>query len=215
MLNHRTSSIALFTLIALTGGLFCWPGSGSSTAAQENVRMSDQALRQIAALNAEKDSRTPAQQKIDSQFLYALKRNRPEFAAAFKTMVSAAAIDSNGSVLVDISAQVTPELLASIKTLGGEVLSSYEEFKAIQARVPLESLEAIAESEDVKWIGPADQAMTNREIPTSTPRPRGSREDRLSRVRAQLLKALPGSQVVRQRNSAFIGVVNSEGDAGS
>ena len=127
-------------------------------------------------------------------------------------MVSAAAIDSNGSVLVDISAQVTPELLASIKTLGGEVLSSYEEFKAIQARVPLESLEAIAESEDVKWIGPADQAMTNRENTTSAPRPRGSREDRLSRVRAQLLKALPGVAGIPATNSAFIGVANSEGD---
>ena len=142
MLKNRTSSIALLTLIALTGGLFCWPGAGSSTAAQENVRMSDQALRQIAALNEEKTSRSPAQQKIDSQFLYALKRNRPEFATAFKTMVSAAALDANGSVLVDISAQVTEELLARIKSLGGEVLSSYEEFNAIQARVPLKVLKA-------------------------------------------------------------------------
>jgi uncharacterized repeat protein (TIGR01451 family) len=211
MLKNRISCIALLTLTAVAGAISYWPGP-VNTAAQENVRISQQALRQIEALNLEKDSRTPAQQKIDSQFLYALKRNRPEYAAAFRTMVSAAAVDANGNVLVDISANVTPDLLSSIKSLGGEVLSSYEEFKAIQARVPLESLEAIAESEDVKWIGPADQAMTNREVPSGKPRPRGSREERLARVREQLLKVLPAAAGSSAASSAFIGAANSEGD---
>jgi hypothetical protein len=40
--------------------------------------LSESAVRQINALIAEKESRTPAQQKIDSQLLYAAKMDRGE-----------------------------------------------------------------------------------------------------------------------------------------
>ena len=97
--RHRYACVALLTLLVLAAIISDCPGGRSSVAAQETTRISQRVLRQIEALNAEKDSRTPAQQKIDSQFLYALKRNRHELAAAFETMVSAAAIDANGRVL--------------------------------------------------------------------------------------------------------------------
>ena len=94
---------------------------------------------------------------------------------------------------------MTPQLLANITTLGGEVLSSYEVFKAIQARVPLESLEALAESDDVRWIGPADQAMTNREVSVSKPRTRGSLNDRLAEYSLSCCRRFRQGPVIRYR----------------
>ena len=55
--------------------------------------------------------------------------------------------------------------------------------------------------------------MTNRDVLNTSPRIRAKREARLSRVRAKLLKALPAFAGNSPRNSAFIGVANSEGDA--
>ena len=70
--------------------------------------ISESALQQIAALQAEKASRTPAQLKMDSQLVYALKQSRGEIIAPGVTnLVINVKVEAKGMVLVDMDAAVT------------------------------------------------------------------------------------------------------------
>lgn len=114
----------------------------------------------------EKESRTPEQQKIDSQLLYAIYQARGE---AKGKGVPAETItlrkDDQGRVLVDVRAKVTSKLASEIRNLGGKVVSSSEKYNSIIAYVALEKLETIARSQEVKFIMPAAEAITNKKIP--------------------------------------------------
>ena len=114
----------------------------------------------IQTVANEKSSRTAAQKKIDSQLLYALKQKRGETKG-----VPAARIeldfDQKGRALVDITADVTPELMSQIQKLGGAVISDDGRYRTIRARLALEKLELLAKRHDVRFIAPAAQAMNN------------------------------------------------------
>jgi hypothetical protein len=112
----------------------------------------------------EKSARTPAQQKIDSQLLYALYRQRGEAEAKGvpATMELRVKFDEKGRAIVSIRARVTRKLLLKIKRLGGSVTSSSEEYRDIQAHLALERLEELTALKDVIAIMPADEAMTDK-----------------------------------------------------
>ncbi len=131
-------------------------------AAQPGQGISAAALAQIQALVQEKQARTPVQQKLDSQLVYALKVSRKQAIARGVTALRPdVKIDSGGRVLVDIKANVTPGLLQRIKRLGGQVLSSLPRYRAIRARLPLANMEALAGAAEVKFVEPAAEAITN------------------------------------------------------
>lgn len=114
------------------------------------------------APNQEKDQRTPEQQKIDSQLLYAIYQMRGEAEAkGVPTEPIPLEKDDKGRVLVDIRAPVNKKILARIKKLGGTVVSSSDKDHSIIAYLPLEKLELIASSREVKFIAPKAQSMTN------------------------------------------------------
>ena len=117
----------------------------------------------------EKESRTPAQQKLDSHLVMALKKSRgePPFDKP-TTFDPDLAVDAAGQVTVDIKAAVTPALLGQISASGGQVLSSFEAMKAVRARVPLAQVESLAALPEVTFIAPAAQASTNAASPGST-----------------------------------------------
>src|SRR5262245_36790756 len=73
-LAHRVLGVALIAFWA------------ASSFAVEGI--SDNALAQIRAFQAEKLARTPAQQKLDSQIVYALRQSRNELAAFGITSVN-------------------------------------------------------------------------------------------------------------------------------
>ncbi len=108
----------------------------------------------------EKESRTPARRKLDSQLLYALYERRGERVRR-GTPRSDVEVDARGRVLVDIRARVSSGLLARVRRLGGEVVSSSQSYNSILARFPLERLEALAAREDVRFVGPSARATTN------------------------------------------------------
>jgi hypothetical protein len=119
-------------------------------------QISASALRQIAALGAEKRLRTPAQQKIDSQLLYADKMGRGvPIAEGVQSQRVRLDKDEQGRVVVDIRADVSDSLLQYIKSIGGSVGSSFPEYRAVRAAVPLTSIEDLAQRKDVKIIEPA------------------------------------------------------------
>jgi hypothetical protein len=115
--------------------------------------VSESALQQIGALLDEKASRTPAQLKLDSQLLYAVKRSRNEvIAPGVDHLRVGEAVDGTGTVEVDIAAAVSPELLDFIRQAGGTVLNSHARFNAIRARIPLAFVETLAGRSDVRFI---------------------------------------------------------------
>ena len=79
--------------------------------AKGDGQISASALKQIGALEAEKSRRTPVQQKIDSQLLYADKMRRGEpIAEGVATQRVVLDKDDQGRVSVDIKADVTDSL---------------------------------------------------------------------------------------------------------
>ncbi len=117
---------------------------------------------QIQALAEEKAGRTPVQQKIDSQLLYAAKELRGEPIAGGKTTV-AADIEylADARVLVDIRAEVTPAVLAAIAHTGGTVVNSFPAARAVRAKIFIQRVEEIASLAEVQTVRRAAKARTN------------------------------------------------------
>jgi hypothetical protein len=112
---------------------------------------------------SEKDGRTPAQQKINSQLLYEIYRARGE--AARKGVPpgpTGVDIDTRGRALVDVRAPVTEALQRRVRALGGIVVSLSERDRSLVARVPILRLETLAAEPAVEFIEPAGKALTNR-----------------------------------------------------
>jgi hypothetical protein len=128
-------------------------------AGRRDQKIGEEAARQMRELAEEKDARTPAQKKIDSQLIYALKQKRGENRGVPTARVDIK-LDAEGKTLVDITCPVSEQLVASIEQLGGEVVSRSERYYTIRARVALERLECIASLKDVRFISPPAQAQT-------------------------------------------------------
>ena len=118
------------------------------------------ALEQSEAVLEEKAGRTPTQRKISSQLLYAVKMHMGELKNGDRMRYPSVKVDADGTTIVDIKAQVTEAVLAQIGALGGKVISSFPQYKAIRARIPLDQIEALAEIPEVMFIRPAAEAIT-------------------------------------------------------
>ena len=103
-----------------------------------------------------RDARTLAQEKISPRVLTAIYHRRGD--AKGKTVpVSGASIqvDRHGRALVDVRAQVRPELEKKIKALGGIVVSTSRTYDSIVGWMPLLTLERLAADRTVRAIEPA------------------------------------------------------------
>jgi uncharacterized repeat protein (TIGR03803 family) len=137
-------------------------GASATNALDQDGQISASALKQIAALEAEKGKRTPTQQKIDSQLLYAdMMRRGVPIADGVPTQRVDLDKDDQGRILVDIKANVTDALLQYIGTLGGKVINNFPQYQAIRASIPLTNIEVLAARSEIKFIEPAVRAMVN------------------------------------------------------
>ena len=123
------------------------------------------AQRQIAALLAEKSTRNPAQQKIDSHLIHAasIVQGRPVHPdlPVPPGALQAVRPDIRNFVEVDITAEVTPALLTYIASLGGSITNAFPEYRSIRARLPLLAVETVAARSEVSQIRAADYGHTN------------------------------------------------------
>jgi hypothetical protein len=136
--------------------------AGVCFAASSAIDAAAVAARQQPAIS-EKESRTPAQRKINSQVLYEIYRRRGE--AERKGVPpgpTGVEVDARGRALVDVRAEVTPALERTIRSLGGTILSRSPEHHSIVARLPLLKLEELAGVPAVRFIEPVAKATTNR-----------------------------------------------------
>jgi hypothetical protein len=108
----------------------------------------------------EKDSRTPAQKKIDSQLLYAIYQSRGEAEAkGVPTEPIVLRKDNKDRVLVDIRSEVTRKLISQVKKSGGNILSNSPKDHSLIAYLPLNQLEKIAELQEVRFISQPSEAV--------------------------------------------------------
>ncbi|MGD0651032.1 MAG: Ig-like domain-containing protein [Verrucomicrobiia bacterium] len=134
----------------------------SLIAVADAQEISDSARTQIQALLREKATRIPAQLKMDSQLVYAAKQHRKETIAAGVTMLQTGVkFEPDGRILVDIDANVTTNLLAQIEQVGAKIINSFPQFHAIRAVLPVDQIEGLAGSADVRFIKPAVRSFTN------------------------------------------------------
>lgn len=131
-----------------------------SVASAEGPSLSPEAAQQLAVLVQEKLSRTPAQQKVDSRLLvatYQRQSSSPLHALPhLDTLHTGVEVSFEGLVLVDLRADVTPELLAFLEAAGGEIVNAHPRFGALRAHLPFDRLLSIAEHDGIRNIRPAD-----------------------------------------------------------
>jgi hypothetical protein len=112
---------------------------------------------------SEKEARTAAQQKIDSQILQEIYRKRGQ--AAEKSVPpepTLVRIDARGRALIDIRAKVTTDLVSRVEKRGGVIVSTDAKYDSIIARVPLLEIERLASDPAIRSIVPAAEATTVR-----------------------------------------------------
>ena len=165
-------------------GLFCWLLAilllaGPVGAQQVGGELPEKAVRQIKAMLTTKAQRTDGQRKVSSQLLDAAASSQlPDTAVSAQQPRGPAAAggqqaaDLDGSpgpepeperVTVDIRADVTPVVLARIRTLGGTVINSVPKYRAIRAQLPLASVARLAALAAVQSIRPADEAVLRKD----------------------------------------------------
>ncbi|HMF57616.1 MAG TPA: S8 family serine peptidase, partial [Pyrinomonadaceae bacterium] len=175
-------ALLLLCLAVVGVGFAASPTGSVKVAASNNQRVQDSndqsgalgsdsinesALQQIQALEDEKASRTPAQQKISSRLLYASRMQRGQaIAAGIQRMDVGVTADDAGRVAVDISAEVDNALLNTLEGMGVQIVRTYPQYHRISAKAPLDQLETIAGLSQVHFIGQKPQVKTHQVSPT-------------------------------------------------
>ena len=108
--------------------------------------------------NGPRNARSLAQEKINGRILTAIYHRRGD--AKGKTVRAAATggtiqVDRHGRALVDVRAQVRPELEKKMKALGGVVVSRSLTYDSIVCWMPLLTLDRLAADRTVRAIEPA------------------------------------------------------------
>jgi hypothetical protein len=152
-------------------GLGCLGWGAPAVAQPLGVR----ARQQFRAIYADRARLTPAQRKLDTSLLYAGRESRGQAMvpglAPLRRVADRAGVGRDGTVIVDIRAEVTDGLLRSVRDLGGRVLSSRPAFGSLRARLPIQRVEALAELAEVRFIGPRHRFVVNAGTQTSRATP--------------------------------------------
>jgi hypothetical protein len=166
---------------------------------------------QIAALLADKASRTPAQRKISSQLLFAQRMARRQAIAAGVQRLEVDVPMSGGRAVVDVQADITPALMARVRAQGMRVISENAPARAMRLEITFDQLDTLSNYTEVKFVQPKQQAITNRMFAAAgaTPAPRPIRKpfDRAA-FRATIARA-----VAQQQGAPQAGSVQTQGDA--
>ena len=161
--RFRPASCRFFSAWLLAALVFVALPRESSGQGVQREPIRETALQQIRALMAEKAARSDARGRLDSQLILELSRRRGDAVSrAVPGLSTGIEIDSQGGTLVDIRADVSGALLARIDALGGTVLRQHPRYRSIRARLPIESLEALAADTSVQFIRPALPPITNK-----------------------------------------------------
>ena len=174
LIGRKKGGKVLLGLLAvvLAAGLSAVTPGGQGRAQAGNAGLSPQVVAQLQGLVAEKRSRSPEQQKIDSQLLYAARMARGQAIAAGVAALDTGIVpETDGRVIVDVRATITDGLINELRNLGADVIASHPAYDDIRIQVGFDRLEAIAALPAVRNIMPRGQAITNsrRDLLPATP----------------------------------------------
>jgi subtilisin family serine protease len=137
--------------------------------AQNSPPINEGTIKQLQAIEAAKANRTPAQAKISSDLLGAIKARTGEALIAGAPSLKATAHTleklENGQISVDIKGEMTPALQAYIESQGGQVTANLPAYQASTAKIPIEKVESLAERPEVKSIDATPRAIRNQSVP--------------------------------------------------
>ena len=171
--------------------------------------------QQIVALEQEKASRTPAQRKIDSNLLYTMRMLAGKPAAPGVDFLNTGVdLDQDNNLVVDITANVTDQLLQQMNAAGVLVWYFNRNFHSIRAVVPPSQMENIAALPDVKFITPKVESITaSARLLRGAGVQRPDFAQRAARIRKLLSAALQARAAAAATNGTGQGAVTTEGDA--
>jgi subtilisin-like proprotein convertase family protein len=157
---------------------------------------SDNAKRQIAALQDLKVSQSKSESKMDTSLVVARRAsNDRALASAVPSLQTGVA--TGGRVTVDIRAKVSDNLLSDLRKAGAGIRAVSATVGSVRAEVPVSAVEGIAARADVQHVGQAAEAMTSGELkapaggPGKTPaKPAPSKEEKAKQVAEATKRAL-------------------------
>ena len=145
-------------------GLLAWIFGAVVAANAQDI--SDSAYQQIRALLLEKESRSGLQRKLSPSLVYAgdaIRGVSPGNVTDLGDPATTLHLGPQGA-LVKIKATVSAELLDTIQRLGGRVIYSSAARGSIQARVPINFVEALAARGDVQSISASFPAQSDERL---------------------------------------------------
>ena len=134
--------------------------------AQKEAPLTESARSQISEILALKKSLTPAEQKMSTGLAVRHRRESGRLTGA-AARIAAAPAAAAGTLLVDIRATVSSDLLASITAAGGTVIHQSPRYRRVRAEVPFTLIATLAARPDVSSVREADRAVTNAGAVTS------------------------------------------------
>jgi hypothetical protein len=123
--------------------------------------LSNTVQQQIADILSAKRKFTPAQQKMESALVFAAQRARGELAGqSFAGFAPLAPVDAGGFVTVEIKGAAAA-IVNQVNALGGQVIAQFPQFNSVRARLPLQSVETLANDPSVTYVGTEEKFSTN------------------------------------------------------
>ena len=190
---------------------FVFAALSSAVFGSAQAQMSATVMEQIQSLAADKLARTAAQNKIDSQLLYAARMERGEPITS-KVPVLAVNVDViDGRAAVDIIGTISPALLDQLNANGARVISSTPELHAVRVEIGLDRLEEIAGLPEVRSIVPERKSHSS-PVPAETTF--AAREQQVADQLSKVLSPTPGTGggAITAAPQTQTGDVVSEGD---
>jgi len=155
-------------------------GSGLGAAAQPPADqppadISAEALAQIDALLAEKDARSGAQLKIDSQLIYEWKMETGQpVASGIWAVETDLPYADDGHLVVDVRARAGSGLASRLPASGIDVLFASADGSDVRAHLNVDQVEGLAADPDVLFIQPRQEAsISGQEAVTNLVAPTG------------------------------------------
>ena len=102
-----------------------------------------------------RDMRTLAQQKINPRVMTAIYHRRGDAKGkAVPASADRVQVDRHGRALVDVRAQIRPQLEKKFKALGGILVSTSRTYDSLVGWLPLQTVERLAADPTVRAIEP-------------------------------------------------------------
>jgi len=161
----KTSSRLILAVVSCLGAGALGALPSMNTFAQQgpdSQAISPSAVQQIVAAETIKRSFTRGERKMDSSLVFAAKSARGQLSGTQVDGIGSSLVDDvNSYVTVDISGNVSDELLASITSAGGVTIDASAPLGMIRASLRLGTVETIASRDDVRNVETAARAKTN------------------------------------------------------